>query len=114
MCIVKYAILNLIKKRFIGGLGFVVHYMKCFLNYEVLMTKNRKAIKRKLLKKKAQRRISKMMIKKLKEAPLLMCKCGKNYALPPHTCPYAEEINDDYISECTCCDECANECAMDI
>lgn len=41
------------------------------------------------------------------------CK-GKNAATEPHTCPFAEEINDDYDSLCTCCDECAHECAMDI
>lgn len=31
----------------------------------------------------------------------------------PHTCPYAEEIEDDYEATCTCCDECSHECLMD-
>ena len=31
-----------------------------------------------------------------------------------HTCPYAEEIDDDYESTCTCCDDCVHECMMDI
>lgn len=35
-------------------------------------------------------------------------------AAPPHTCPYAEEINDDHESLCECCDICAGECAADI
>ena len=41
------------------------------------------------------------------------CK-GKNDAEEPHTCPYAEDINDDHESLCTCCNDCAHECAMDI
>ena len=42
------------------------------------------------------------------------CRCGKNEATEPHTCPYAEDINDDYESLCSCCDACVHECAMDI
>jgi hypothetical protein len=40
------------------------------------------------------------------------CKCGAETA-KKHPCPYAEEINGD-DTPCTCCDECAHECAMDI
>ena len=32
----------------------------------------------------------------------------------PHTCPYAEDINDDHETLCTCCADCQYECAMDI
>jgi len=39
-------------------------------------------------------------------------KCG-NPATEPHTCPFAEEINDDETL-CRCCDGCQHECAMDI
>lgn len=39
--------------------------------------------------------------------------CGE-YAEEPHTCPFSEEIHDDYESTCTCCRECAHQCAMDI
>jgi hypothetical protein len=39
--------------------------------------------------------------------------CHKNPASEPHTCPYSEELYDDK-RECTCCDKCATECAMDI
>ena len=39
---------------------------------------------------------------------------GKNETAEPHTCPFAEEIGDDSETLCTCCDECAYECAMDI
>ena len=41
-------------------------------------------------------------------------KCDKNPASEPHPCPYAEEIDDDHTTLCTCCDECTEECAMDI
>jgi hypothetical protein len=40
--------------------------------------------------------------------------CQKNPAVDPHICPYAADVNNDNESECTCCDECAHECAMDI
>lgn len=40
--------------------------------------------------------------------------CNKNEATEEHTCPYAEEINNDSESMCNCCDECCHECAMDI
>lgn len=33
---------------------------------------------------------------------------------PPHTCPYREELGDDYETLCTCCADCQHECAMDI
>jgi len=39
--------------------------------------------------------------------------CG-NQATEPHPCPYREEINDDSETLCTCCQECAQECANDI
>lgn len=31
----------------------------------------------------------------------------------PHECPFAYEIRGDYRL-CTCCDECAHQCAMDV
>lgn len=32
-----------------------------------------------------------------------------------HSCPYAEEINDNYDpSFCNCCKECRRQCCMDI
>lgn len=37
-----------------------------------------------------------------------------NPAEPWHTCPFAEEINDDYESLCCCCSKCEQECADDI
>jgi len=39
--------------------------------------------------------------------------CG-NAAKELHTCPYAEEINDDSEALCICCDDCTQECAWDI
>lgn len=43
-----------------------------------------------------------------------MCRCEKNPAEVPHSCPFQAEINDDSETLCTCCDDCAHECAMDI
>lgn len=31
-----------------------------------------------------------------------------------HTCPFQTEINDDYAYECNCCDDCMDNCCMDI
>lgn len=39
--------------------------------------------------------------------------CGKNPATEPHPCPYKSEINGNE-EECTCCQYCQHECAMDI
>jgi len=41
------------------------------------------------------------------------CKCGKP-GKPDHTCPFAEDVHDDDVSQCNCCDSCQHECAMDI
>ena len=38
--------------------------------------------------------------------------CKKNPATEPHTCPYAEDINDDHTTLCTCCEECEHECCF--
>lgn len=35
-------------------------------------------------------------------------------ALPPHTCPYSEDVDNDHRTLCTCCDRCSDECAADI
>jgi len=40
-------------------------------------------------------------------------KCGKP-SEGLHTCPYAEEINDDHTSLCNCCKACTHECCMDV
>lgn len=37
-----------------------------------------------------------------------------NPAEAPHTCPYAEDVGNDHETLCTCCLECAGECAADI
>jgi hypothetical protein len=42
------------------------------------------------------------------------CHCGENPADDEHTCPFAEEINDDYESLCTCCPDCTRNCADNI
>jgi hypothetical protein len=39
---------------------------------------------------------------------------GMNLALPVHSCPYQADVNNDDRDYCTCCDTCADECAMDI
>lgn len=40
--------------------------------------------------------------------------CEKAPAEEPHSCPYSEEINDDYEKQCNCCKQCRHECLMDI
>lgn len=41
--------------------------------------------------------------------------CNKNPASDPHSCPYAEDIdNNDDPEYCTCCSDCTDEHAMDI
>ena len=32
----------------------------------------------------------------------------------PHTCPYQEDVNEDSVSLCTCCDSCIEDCTADI
>jgi hypothetical protein len=41
-------------------------------------------------------------------------KCEKGEAILDHTCPYAEEINEDCESVCDCCEDCIRNCANDI
>lgn len=43
----------------------------------------------------------------------LKCKCG-GPGEPDHSCPYAEDVHGDTTKVCNCCDECRNECIMDI
>ena len=38
----------------------------------------------------------------------------KNDAEEYHLCPYSQEINDDFETECKCCPDCTEDCAMDI
>ncbi len=40
------------------------------------------------------------------------CTCAEE--TEDHTCPYQEEINEDYESMCSCCEECEYQCSMDI
>ena len=43
----------------------------------------------------------------------IMCReCEENTIA--HTCPYAEDVNNDSESLCYCCDDCTYECAQDI
>lgn len=41
------------------------------------------------------------------------CTCNEE-EIEPHGCPYSEEINDDYESQCKCCDFCQTQCAYEI
>lgn len=40
--------------------------------------------------------------------------CKKNPACILSTCPYKEDIHDDYETLCNCYDKCQTECRMDI
>lgn len=42
------------------------------------------------------------------------CTCDGNCNTDSHSCPYEEEINDNYNDFCNCCDYCTKECANDI
>lgn len=46
--------------------------------------------------------------------PIEGCGCGEHQQKPPHPCPFKEEIHGDEDALCTCCEDCAHECAMDI
>lgn len=43
-----------------------------------------------------------------------MCRCGDYEGTEGHTCPFGEDVNDDHISLCNCCDYCCQSCADDI
>lgn len=40
------------------------------------------------------------------------CTCSSSEEA--HTCPYKEEINQDFDTLCTCCAECQYQCCQDI
>ena len=40
--------------------------------------------------------------------------CKKKGSDDLHTCPFREEINDDSEILCNCCEDCTDECAMEI
>lgn len=42
------------------------------------------------------------------------CDGCSNPGLPDHPCPYREDVNGDHESQCNCCADCQNACAMDI
>lgn len=51
----------------------------------------------------------------LKLTVLEVCtRCKKNAKAAEHACPYQSDVNDDHETLCTCCGDCAHECAMDI
>ncbi len=39
----------------------------------------------------------------------IICECGKA-GQSDHTCPYKEEMDDDFVSLCNCCKDCEQEC----
>jgi hypothetical protein len=40
-------------------------------------------------------------------------RCGLNDAMPLHECPKGAEVYDDH-ELCNCCEDCENNCRMDI
>ena len=57
----------------------------------------------------------KNMEKEIERPKKEMCqRCSKNEASMIHSCPYAEEMADDYSENCNCCPDCTGECCMDI
>lgn len=41
-------------------------------------------------------------------------RCLKVVSGDMHTCPFKEEIHDDYATLCNCCDGCQRDCSQDI
>ena len=41
------------------------------------------------------------------------CVC-REVVIEEHTCPFKEEINDDYESLCNCCEYCTQNCRWEI
>jgi len=43
------------------------------------------------------------------------CQCGDPEIVngPAHSCPFSEEINDNYDEVCRCCSSCQHECYTD-
>lgn len=42
------------------------------------------------------------------------CKCGQPGTEELHSCPFSEEINNNFKARCNCCRACVHECCMDI
>jgi len=40
--------------------------------------------------------------------------CGQEGTDDLHSCPYAQELNNDDSALCNCCEYCTQECANDI
>lgn len=40
--------------------------------------------------------------------------CDCDSGNEPHGCPYREELESDYETQCTCCAACTRQCAQDI
>jgi hypothetical protein len=43
-----------------------------------------------------------------------ICPKCDNPAMGTHLCPYKKEIYDDYDTLCTCCEECEDNCRLDV
>ncbi len=42
------------------------------------------------------------------------CLTCKGTGQEAHPCPFREELDDDAETKCNCCDDCTEECAMNI
>ena len=40
--------------------------------------------------------------------------CQNEEALELHTCPYREDVSNDFETLCNCCNNCISECCQDI
>jgi len=59
--------------------------------------------------------LSLMKTKMNREVVMDQCeRCEKNEAQEPHLCPFAWEIEGNDLDLCTCCEECEDDCAMEI
>jgi len=50
-----------------------------------------------------------------KDEDIYGCTCNRDEEfIDEHTCPFAEDINNDFETLCRCCDYCTYQCTMDI
>jgi len=49
----------------------------------------------------------------LKDKHSAKCTC-EDEIIEEHTCPYSEDVNNDFTTMCNCCAYCQHNCLMDI
>ena len=55
-----------------------------------------------------------LILKRTNEMCDSLYNCDNENTPEPHSCPYEEDINENYDEVCTCCVECQGDCALEI